>query len=133
MIPASWPYLPQTYKAFAAMKEAGFTVYCCGDRQAPHVLIAAYGWDGYIDIINIRAIDQATAARIPKYDGLDIFAPSSVVWHYVGALEPTAAAILRLPPPTHTDAPTATYPAPLTLFVASHEQRPMTIKSGKRT
>lgn len=131
MIPTSWPYSPQTYEVFAAVKNAGFTVYCCGDRYAPHVLVATYAWDGYVDVINIRGINHATAARIPQYDGLDIFAPSRAVWHYVGALEPTAAAMLRLPAPNHLDAPTTTYPAPLTLFVASHEQRPMTIKPRK--
>jgi hypothetical protein len=38
--------------------------------------------------------------------------------------------MLQLPPPDHRDAPAATYPAPLTLFMTSHEQRPMAIKPG---
>lgn len=112
------------------MKRAGFTHYCCGDRRAPHVLVSAYDWGGYLDLINIRGMDRVTAARLPKYEDLDIFAPSRAVWHYLGALEPTVAAMLQLPPPNHPDAPTATYPAPLTLFVTSHEQRPMTVKPG---
>jgi hypothetical protein len=131
VIPTSWPYSPQTYEAFAAVKNAGFTIYCCGNRHAPRVLVAAYRWDAYIDVINIRSADRVTAARLPIHHGLDIFAPSQVVWHYLGPLEATAAAILRLPPPHHPDAPTATYPAPLTLFVATDEQRPITIKPGK--
>ena len=133
MIPTSWPYSQQTYEAFAAITRAGFTHYCCGDRRAPYVLVAAYNWGGYIDVINIRGADRTTAARLPTYDSLDIFAPVQAVWHCLGTLEPTVAAILRLPPPHHPHAPTAPYPAPLTLFVASHEQRPMTIKPGKRT
>ncbi|MGH3889785.1 MAG: hypothetical protein ACRDSZ_25020 [Pseudonocardiaceae bacterium] len=131
MIPARWPYSPQTYQAFAAMKEAGFTAYCCGDRRAPHVLVSAYGWEGYIDVINIRGMHCVTAARLPRYDGLDIFAPSKAVWHYLGTLEPAVTAMLRLPPPNHPDAPTTTHPAPLTLFVASREQRPMTVKPSR--
>lgn len=132
MIPASWPYSPQIYEAFVAMDRAGFTHYCCGDCRAPHVLVAAYDWGDYINVINVRGVDRVTAARLPKYDGLDIFAPSRAVWHYLGALEPTVAAILRLPPPLHPDAPAITYPAPVTLFVSSHEQRPMTIKPARQ-
>lgn len=134
MIPTSWPYPQVTYEAFAAVKNAGFTAYCCGDHHAPNVLVAAYDWgDSYIDVINIRGADRVTAARLPTYNGLDIFAPSRAVWHHIGPLEPAVAAMLHLPPPGHPDAPTATYPAPLTLFVSSHEQRPMAIKPGRRT
>jgi hypothetical protein len=132
VIPVSWPYSPETYEAFAALKKAGFATYCCGDRHAPHVLVATYDWgDGYIDVINMRGADRVTAARLPKYDGLDIFAPHQAVWHYMGALQPAVAAMLRLPSPDHRDAPTTTYRAPLTLFVSSREQRTMTVKSGR--
>jgi hypothetical protein len=133
VIPTRWPYSPATYEAFAAMRKAGFTGYCCGDRRAPHVLVAVYDWSGhgYRDVVNIRAEDRGTAARLPTHEGLDIFAPAWAVWHYMGALEPTVAAMLRLPPPDHPDAPTTAYPAPLTLFVASHEQRPMSIRPGE--
>lgn len=116
------------------MREAGFTAYCCGDRHAPHVLVAAYDWEeGYMDVINIRGADRVTAARLPTYEGLDIFAPSRAVWHHIGPLEPTVAAMLQLPPPNRRDAPVTIYPAPLTLFVSSHEQRPMTVKPGRHT
>lgn len=131
MIPASWPYSPGMYEAFAAMKQAGFTAYCCGGRHAPHVLVAAYDWaEGYTDVVNIRGADRVTAARLPPYEGVDIFVPSWAVWHHIGALESTVAAMLGLPPPGHPDAPTALYRAPLTLFVSSHELRPMTVKPG---
>ena len=133
MIPTTWPYSPDTYQAFAALKKAGFTTYCCGHRHAPHVLVATYDWgDSYIDVTNMRGADRVTAARLPKYDGLDIFAPHQAIWHYMGALQPAVTAILRLPPPEHPDAPTATYPAPLTLFVSTREQRTMTVKTGRR-
>lgn len=132
MIPTRWPYSQGTYEAFAVIKDAGFTAYCCGDRRAPNVLVAVYDWgNGYMDVINIRGADRVTAARLPTYDGLDIFAPSRVVWHYLSTLEPAVAAMLHLPPPDHRDAPAATYPAPLTLFVASHEQLSMAIKPGR--
>jgi hypothetical protein len=133
VIPTSWPYSQDTYEAFTAIKRAGFTSYCCGDRHAPHVLIAAYDWGSYIDVINIRGADRVTAARLPAYDGLNIFAPCQAVWHHMGTLESSVTAMLRLPPPSHPNAPTITYPAPVTLFVASHEQQPMTVKPGKQT
>jgi hypothetical protein len=132
VIPTTWPYSPDTYQAFAALKNAGLTTYYCGHRHAPRVLVATYDWgDSYIDITNMSGADRVTAARLPKYDGLDIFAPHQTVWHYMGALQPAVAAILRLPSPDHRDAPTTTYPAPLTLFVSSREQRTMTVKSGR--
>lgn len=78
MIPSSWPYSHGVYEAFAAIKQAGFTHYCCGDRRAPHVLVSTYDWGsyGYIDIINIRGGDRVTAARLPQHEGLDVFAPT---------------------------------------------------------
>jgi hypothetical protein len=132
MIPTNWPYSQAAYEAFEAMKSAGYAHYCRGDRHAPHVLVSVYDWGhcGYIDVINIRGVDRATAARLPKYDGMDIFAPTQAVWHYMGALEHAVAALLRLPPPHHPDAPITAYSAPLTLFVSTREQRPMTIRIG---
>jgi hypothetical protein len=132
MVPASWPYSPGMYEVFEALKDAGFTAYCCGDRRAPHVLVAAYvREEGYVDVVNMRGADRVTAARLPKFDGLDIFAPHQVVWHYMGTVESAVAALLRLPHPGHPDAPTTVYQAPLTLFVSSHEQRPMSVKPGR--
>jgi hypothetical protein len=43
----------------------GFTVYCCGDRRAPNVLVAAYDWGDYMDVINIRGVDRVAAAGYP--------------------------------------------------------------------
>ncbi len=132
VIPVNWPYPAETYEAFTALKQAGFTTYCCGDRHAPRVLVAVHDWgDRYVDVVNMRGADRVTAARLPKSDDLDIFAPHQAVWHYMGAVEPAVAALLRLPHPGHPDAPTTAYQAPLTLFVSSREQRPMTIKPGR--
>lgn len=133
MVPASWPYSVGMYEAFAALKQAGFTAYCCGDRRLPHVLVTAYVWgDSHVDVVNVRGANRVTTARLPNHDGsLDIFAPHQVVWHYMGAVEVAVRALLRLPRPGHPDAPTVAYPAPLTLFVPSCEQRPMTVKPGR--
>ena len=130
MIHADWPYSQGVYDAFAAIKSSGFTLYCCGNRRAPHVLVCTLDRGGYMDVINIRGSDRVTAARLPTYDGLDIFAPTQAVWHYMGDLEAAVAAILHLPAPGQPDTPTSVYAAPVSLFVASSEQRPMTMKPG---
>lgn len=97
-------------------------------------LVAVYDCgNGYVDVVNMRGADRVTPARLPKSDGLDIFAPHQVVWHYMGGVEAAVRALLRLPHPGHLDAPTVAYPAPLTLFVPSCEQRPMTVKPGSQS
>lgn len=133
VVPASWPYSADIYQAFAALKDAGFTAYCCENRRLPHVLVATYDWGGYVDVVTMRGADRVTTARLPKHDDLDIFAPRQTVWHYMGVVEPAVAALLRLPRPGHPDAPTVAYQAPLTLFVSSREQRHMIVKPGRRT
>jgi hypothetical protein len=57
-----------------------------------------------------------------------VFAPEVVVWAYEGPAECTLRALLDLVHPRHPDAPTAAYPAPRSLQVPRHEQRPMTIR-----
>jgi hypothetical protein len=132
MICSDWPYSQGVYDAFAAIKKAGFSVYCCGQRRAPHVLVCTLDQGDYMDVINIRGGDRVTAARLPTYDGLNIFAPTQAVWHYMGDLETTVAAILHLSPPEQPDTPTSVYPAPVSMFVTSGEQRPMTVKLGRQ-
>ncbi|MGH3936408.1 MAG: hypothetical protein ACRDS1_15760 [Pseudonocardiaceae bacterium] len=113
----------------------GFTVYCCGPRAAPTALAASYDWQDYVDHITIRRWDQVTAARMPKLGRVDVFAPEVVVWAYEGPAECTLRALLTLVHPQHPDAPTGVYPAPRSLLVPRHEQRPMSIRlpSASRT
>ncbi len=106
----------------------GFTVYCCGPREAPTALIASYEWENWVDHITIRRWDQVTAARVPKLGRVDVFAPEVVVWAYEGPADCTLRALLNLVNPQHPDAPTGIYPAPRSLQVPRHEQRPMTIR-----
>ncbi|MGH3940355.1 MAG: hypothetical protein ACRDTG_17315 [Pseudonocardiaceae bacterium] len=104
----------------------GFVVYCCGGRDRPTALAASYEWEQYVDLVTIRDFDRIIAARVPK--GEDIFAPEVVVWAYEGTAECTRRALLNLVPPQHPDAPDFSYPAPPSLHVPRHEQRPMTIR-----
>lgn len=106
----------------------GFTVYCCGPLAAPTALAASYAWEDYVDHITIRCWDRVTAARLPKLGRVDVFAPEVVVWAYEGPAECTLRALLTLVHPQHPDAPTEVYPAPHSLQVPRHEQRPMTIR-----
>lgn len=106
----------------------GFVVYCCGGRDAPTALVASFEWDHYVDLVTIRCFDRITAARVPKRGRVDVFAPDVVVWAYEGPAECTLRALLNLVHPQHPDAPTGTYPAPCSLRVPRHEQRPTTIR-----
>lgn len=106
----------------------GFTMYCCGPKTAPNALLACYEWDHYVDLVTIRDFDRVTAARVPKPDTLDIFAPQVVVWAYQGPAQQALRALLELVHPAHPDAPTADYPAPAGLHVPRTQQRPMTIR-----
>jgi hypothetical protein len=106
----------------------GFTVYCCGPQNAPTALAASYDWADCVDHLTIRSYDRVAAARVPKLDRVDVFAPEVVVWAYEGPAEHTVRALLNLVHPQHPDAPTDVYLAPRSLQVPRHEQRPMTIR-----
>lgn len=95
-------------------------------RDRPTALAASYEWEHCIDLVTIRDFDRITAARVPK--GEDVFAPEVVVWAYEGPADCTLRALLNLMHPQHPDAPTASYPAPRSLLIPRHEQRPMTTR-----
>jgi hypothetical protein len=106
----------------------GFALYCCGERAAPHALVASYDWQHYLDVVTIQNFDRIITARIPKRDTLDLFAPEIVVWAYEGPPEQALRALLNLLHPAHPDAPTTDYPAPRALHIPRAAQRPMTIR-----
>ncbi|MDQ3760454.1 MAG: hypothetical protein M3460_01735 [Actinomycetota bacterium] len=106
----------------------GFTVYCCGDRDAPRALVASYEWDNCVDLVTIRNFNRVATARVSKRCKVDLFAPEVVVWAYEGPPQRTLRALLDLVHPAHPDAPTAEYPAPPSLHIPRAEQRPMTIR-----
>jgi hypothetical protein len=106
----------------------GFTVYCCGPWTAPTALAASYEWPNCVDHLTIRSWDQAAAARIPKLGEVNVFEPEVVVWSYEGCAEPTMRAVLSLVHPQHPEAPAAPYPAPRSVQLPRHEQRPMRIR-----
>jgi len=106
----------------------GFTVYCCGPRTAPTALAASYDWGNCVDQLVMRSCDRVAAARMPKLGRVDVFAPEVVVWAYEGSAECTMRALLNLVHPQHPDAPTDIYPAPRSLHIPRHHQRPMSIQ-----
>jgi len=110
----------------------GFVVYCCGRRTEPNALVASYEWERYLDLVTIRSFDRVTAARVPKRDKVDVFAPGVVVWTYEGPPQWALRALLNLVHPDHPDAPTAEYPAPPGLHIPRAEQRPMTLRPPSR-
>lgn len=117
---------PEVQRLLLDVVEDGFVVYCCGRRDAPIALAASYEWADCVDLVTIRRFDRVVAARAPK--GADVFAPEVVVWAYEGPAEHTLRALLNLVHPRHPDAPTGVYPAPRSLHVPRHEQRPIRIR-----
>ena len=111
----------------------GFTVYCCGPRSAPTALAASYHWENCVDHLVIKSCDRVAAARVPKLGRVDVFAPEVVVWAYEGPAECTMRALLNLVHPQHPDAPTDVYPAPRSLHIPRHQQRPMSIQLPSAT
>ncbi len=106
----------------------GFALYCCGPKTAPNALLACYEWERYVDLLTIRDFDRVITARVPRYGGVDIFAPGVVVWAYEGPPQQALRALLDLVHPEHPDAPTTTYPAPARLHVPRTQQRPTAIQ-----
>ncbi|MCA1703456.1 MAG: hypothetical protein LC808_09440 [Actinobacteria bacterium] len=119
---------PEVERLLLDVVADGFTVYRCGPKAEPTALLATYEWPHCIDLVTIRDFDRITAARVPKGDEIDIFAPAVVVWAYEGPPQWTLRALLNLVHPQHPDAPTVEYPAPPCLHVPRAEQRPMTIR-----
>jgi hypothetical protein len=119
---------PEVERLLLDVVADGFVVYCCGPRDAPLALAASYEWEHFVDLVTIRRFDRVTAARIPKRGRVDVFAPEVVVWAYQGPAEHTLRALLNLVPPQHPDAPRVEYPAPRSLHIPRHEQRPTRIR-----
>ncbi len=107
----------------------GFTLHCCGPRDAPLALVASYEWEHYVDLLTVGDFARVITARVPTQGRrVDIFAPEVVVWAYEGPPQHAVRALLGLVHPAHPDAPTASYPAPAGLRVPRAQQRPMTIQ-----
>lgn len=107
----------------------GFTLHCCGPRNAPRALVASYEWEHHVDLLTVGDFARVITARVPTQGRrVDIFAPEVVVWAYEGPPQHAMRALLALVHPTHPDAPTANYPAPAGLRVPRAQQRPMSIQ-----
>jgi len=121
---------PEVARLLLDVVADGFVLYCCGRRADPAALVASYEWPGHVDLVTIRDFDLITAARVPKPDSgaVDVFAPDTAVWAYQGPAQAALRALLELVHPLHADAPDVRFPAPYSLHIARHEQRPMTIR-----
>ncbi|SDU62844.1 hypothetical protein SAMN05216266_1457 [Amycolatopsis marina] len=109
--------------------DEGFAFYVCGERRDPVVLVAAYYWKSYVDLLTITEPDRVTAARAVREPGFDVFGPRKVVWAYGNEAEPTLRALLNLTHPDHPDHPTCPHEPPRLMIVPAHLQRPMTFKA----
>ena len=53
----------------------GFTLYCCGSKDAPYALVASYEWVHYVDLLTVGDFERIVTARVPTLGlPVDIFA-----------------------------------------------------------
>lgn len=90
--PGQLAVLARDVRSHSGYKERRIYSLLLGPPSRPACSCSAYDWGDCIDVITVRGIDRTTAARLPKYDGLDIFAPTRALWHYMGVLELTVIA-----------------------------------------
>ena len=122
---------------FEALIGDGFTGYCCGPKDDPHVVIALYEWPEHVDVITMPQKGPAAAARLAKPavripDGelnpLVLKLPTTALWAWVGPMDIAVWALLDLPHPECPGAPAAEIQAPASLSVPRDQQRPMYIR-----
>jgi hypothetical protein len=106
----------------------GFTLRYCGGVAEPSAIVCTYDWDDYVDMVTLKGFQHVTAARVPKREKIDLFAPEQVVWVYQGRADRALLALLNLVHPDHPDAPRTAVPAPHSLHVPPVEQRPVTVR-----
>lgn len=99
----------------------GFTLYCCGPKDAPRALVACYQWAHHVDLLTVGDLARVITARVPTRGlPVDIFAPEVVVWAYEGlpqhAVQPCCSWCTPntpTPPPRATPHPRdCEFPAP---------------------
>lgn len=82
------------------------------NRHGPEVVAAVFQWPGCADVFVLNDEDYAHAYRTPTGPQSDVFAPREVLWWYGGSPVWTLRALLTLPAPGSSDAPTVLAPAP---------------------
>jgi len=83
-----------------------------GDRHGPDVLAAVRDFGGIADVVIMFDAERACAYRTPTGPGIDIFAPTKVLWSYASSAVWTLRALVTLAAPGHPDAPTELTAAP---------------------
>jgi hypothetical protein len=91
---------------------AGFGRHVVGPAGDPRVIVLFHVWGDYLDVVHVRGVVWADAARIPKSGGCNLYRPACVVWHYWGGIMDALTALKRLPPPDDPIAPTRPYEPP---------------------
>lgn len=114
------------------LRQQGWESYVFGPRDDPSAVGMAYRWDTCADVLVLHAEDEASAYRMPLCPNADLFAPTSVSWHYHAPAEWTIRAALSLPRPGTPDAPLAMLTPPPHCGVPAHLRRRMTIRPNPR-
>ncbi|KAA2258761.1 hypothetical protein F0L68_23305 [Solihabitans fulvus] len=104
-----------------------FTLHYFGLRSRPHLIGATLHRDGCVDVLILRGPDLAAACRVVAGRS-ELFAPSEVVWHYLGSAALTMRALFAMVPPSHPAAPWFRYPAPESCRIPPSIRRPVSIR-----
>ncbi|RZS36974.1 hypothetical protein EV193_106209 [Herbihabitans rhizosphaerae] len=89
------------------LRRRHWTLYLFGERHAPTMIAAEYGWPTCTDVLVMSGHDRAVAYRAPVTQ--DVHSPSWVHWWYASSAAWTLRAVLTLDPPngrllTHIEA-----------------------------
>ncbi|WP_233576080.1 hypothetical protein [Saccharopolyspora rhizosphaerae] len=114
------------------MRRDGWESYVFGPRDAPHAVSVVHRWTTCADVLVLRAEDDATAYRTPLRPDADLFAPTTVSWHYHATAEWTVRAVLDLAEPGTPGSPMAVLTPPPDCGVPAGLRRTTTIRLHPR-
>jgi hypothetical protein len=101
----------ELYDLLTGVGRAGYVMHYYGvDRDGnPDVLAAVLKRDGYADVVILHGETCAYAFRTPRGGGCDLLDPERVCWDIAARPQRTLTALLDLPAPGETAAPTVLY------------------------
>ncbi|NKQ55622.1 hypothetical protein HFP15_22315 [Amycolatopsis sp. K13G38] len=88
------------------LRRRHWTLFRWGEANAPTLIAAVQQWDACADVLILRSEDDATAFRVPDAQGSNVLVPEKVSYQYHASALWTLRAILSLPTPDSTAAPT---------------------------
>src|SRR3989442_1009806 len=115
---------PELYQALTALGRAGFLIhqYRLDRDNRPEIMAATLNRGAWTDVLILHGETRAYAFRTPNGDGRDVLDPTEVSWDCAANPARAPNALLALPLPGQSAAPTVLYP-PQTGLCLPIEQR----------